>query len=147
MRANNNQRILIIDKNHVWRKWAYSVLSENGYVVVEGSTFAKARKGIEKNPDCLVLISVDIAKSNLADVKIMAGKKVKRPAKFLVISPIRLSYNDLRDLWLSGVVDIQRKPRNKKVLLDLVGNEFDLGNGNKSSKENSNLKPSLAGGY
>jgi DNA-binding NtrC family response regulator len=116
-------RVLVIDRNDVWRRWATDILRVDGYNVQSSRSVEEATELLEQEELELVLLGADIAKREIDAVSSYA-RRASNPIRFLVVSPVRLSYFLSRLFWKSGVVEIQLKPHSRGELLTIVAEEL-----------------------
>lgn len=119
----SNKNLIIIDKNSSWVDWATEVLTREGYSVNAIPFFDDAIYVLEEEKVDLVMLGANVAKEYIDQITIFTKQK-KNSIRFLVITPIELDYQVLRSLWKIGVSDIQRKPQNRRQLLEMVSSEL-----------------------
>lgn len=120
---SEKRRILLIDRDQDWLKFAESTLSSI-YEVLTESEFDQAlrcciKRDAEPNFD-LIFVGLDWATENLDTIRSFSKRW-----RFVVMFPIIQQGQYLRILFKSGAFDCTDKPNDGKRLLELVKEQID----------------------
>lgn len=112
-------RILLIDQHADWLKFAEETLRQEGYEVITVVDFDGAcQRCLDEDFD-LIFIGLDQAESHLGALSDLA-KNPGRPQRFVVMFPLRQTFDRVRIVLKAGAYDIVDKPYQRDALLKMV---------------------------
>jgi DNA-binding NtrC family response regulator len=118
------ERVLLIDQQQNWLKFAKAALHEAGYQVETASSFEEAAACcFETDHFDLILVGLDQAEANLETIGELKKSKT-RQWHFVVMFPIRQAPDRLRMVFKAGVFDCVSKPYQRDALLQVVADEI-----------------------
>jgi DNA-binding NtrC family response regulator len=120
----SSPQILLIDRHRRWLKFAQETLGEAGYAVMIASDFDEATEYYLSQDFDLILIGLDQAESNLATLSDLA-KDHHHPRRFVVMFPVRQTFDRVRIVFKAGVYDVVDKPYGGDILLEIVSKELE----------------------
>jgi DNA-binding NtrC family response regulator len=112
-------RILLIDRNTGWLKFAEETLRQAGYAVETASDFAKASLRCPEGNFDLIFVGLDQVESHLGTLTDLA-KNPSRPWRFVVMFPVRQTFDRVRIVLKAGAYDVVDKPYQRDALLSTV---------------------------
>jgi DNA-binding NtrC family response regulator len=120
---NYQARILLIDRHSKWLDFAVKTLQEVGYEVHSASDFVKAAECFVNNSFDLILIGLDQAENSLDEIEHLAKDKL-HSKRFVVMFPIRQTYDRVRIMFKAGAYDVVDKPYQPKELREMVSTQL-----------------------
>jgi len=126
MAHKNTGRILLVDGQQSWLKFAESVLRNASFKVVTASNLHEAQQSLLASRDEFSLILVDFNSATEDPTTLRAiGRKAsgqKRP--IVVLFPIEMTPSNMSSMFRLGIYDCANKQYNERGLLNLVAVEL-----------------------
>jgi len=114
-------RILLIDRHADWLEFAEKTLKQESHDVVTATDFDEACRRCMDDDFDLIFVGLDQAESHLATLSDLA-KNPNRPQRFVVMFPLRQTFDRVRIVFKAGAYDVVDKPHQRDALLRMVAN-------------------------
>jgi DNA-binding NtrC family response regulator len=116
-------RLLVIDRNLQWLRFAKRTLQCAGYAVAVAMDLVEAFRVHPDNDFDLVLIGLDQVERNLSVFAQLSREKAQS-RRFVVMFPIHRTLDRVRVAFRAGAYDCIDKPFEAEALLDLVSEQL-----------------------
>ncbi len=114
--------ILLIDQHVSWLQFAAKVLSGAGYDVKTAVSLDMAGQRYLNEDFDLIFVGLDQAESHLETLADWA-KGQDHPQRFVVMFPVRQTFDTVRIVLKAGAYDVVNKPYQPDALLKTVAEE------------------------
>lgn len=116
-------RILLVDRHADWLKFAEETLKQAGYVAMTAIDFDQAYQRCLDEDFDLIFVGLDQAEGHLGTLSDLA-KNPGRPQRFVVMFPLRQTFDRVRIVLKAGAYDVVDKPYQRDRLLKMVADEI-----------------------